>query len=76
MEFRSISVRVHLNAKKSILVQTNPSRYEAWIKAKPIDGRANEELIALLVKQCGISRSNIRLVKGRSGRHKVFRIFG
>lgn len=69
-----IQVKVHPSAGKDILVSVGPGRFEAWVKAKPIDGRANEAVIRLLVGQLCLPRACVRLVKGYSGRHKVFRI--
>lgn len=70
----SLYVKVHPNAGKDVLVSTAPGRYEAWIKAKPVEGRANEALAALIARALGVPASSVRLVKGHSGRHKVFRI--
>lgn len=72
----SLYVKVHPNAGKDVLVSTAPGRYEAWIKAKPVEGRANEALAALIARALGVPASSVRLVKGHSGRHKVFRIIG
>jgi uncharacterized protein (TIGR00251 family) len=40
------------------------------IKAKPIDGEANDYLIKYLSKEFGISRGNIQLEKGATSRLK------
>ena len=69
-------VKVHPSAGKDVLVNTSPSRYEAWVKAKPVDGRANEAVLALIARALRIPAGQIRLTKGHSGRHKVFRIVG
>ena len=67
-------VKVHPKAKKEALIQNGPSRFEAWVKAKPIEGRANDALLALLGKNLNVSTSRIKLVKGGLGRNKVFQI--
>ena len=69
-------VKVHPNAGKDLLISLGPGRFEAWIKAKPVDGRANEALISLLARSLQIPQGQLRLTKGRSGRHKVFRVIG
>ena len=76
MPQESISVKVHPNASKDVLVSTGPGRFEAWIRAKPIEGRANEVVLGLLAQGLRIPREQLRLVKGRMGRHKVFRVVG
>ena len=76
MPQESISIKVHPNAGKDVLVSMGPGRFEAWIRAKPIEGRANEAVLRLLAQGLRIPRERLRLVKGRMGRHKVFRIVG
>ena len=67
-------VKVHPNAKKEALIQNAPSRFEAWIKPKPIEGRANDALLALLGRGLNVSTNRIKLVKGGLGRNKVFQV--
>ena len=70
----AVYVKVHPSAGKDILVSTAPGRFEAWVKVKPMDGRANEAVANLLARGLQVPVGHIRLTKGRSGRHKVFRI--
>ena len=70
----SIYVKVHPSAGKEVLVSVGPGRFEAWVKAKPIDGRANEAVASLVARTFKIPASHVLLVKGRSGLRKVFRI--
>ncbi len=72
----TLFVKVHPNAKKEALIQNGPSRFEAWVKAKPIEGRANDALLALLGKGLNVATHRIKLVKGGLGRNKVFQIIG
>lgn len=55
-------------------------REEAWIKvrlqAPPVDGKANEALIAFLADQFKIPRRNIVLVSGLTSRLKIVRLTG
>ena len=74
MDHQWISVKVHPNAGKDVLVGLGPGRFEAWVKAKPMDGRANDAVVRLLAQALDAPPSCVRLVKGRSGRHKVFKI--
>lgn len=68
-----LHVTVHPRAKKDLVVQHGPGRYEAWVKAKPIGGEANEAVADLLSRVLQVPRGSLRLTKGRSGRHKLFR---
>ena len=71
-----IHVKVHPNAKKEALVQVGRARFEAWVKAKPISGMANPAVAKLVAKGLSVSVDQVRLVKGRGSRHKVFRLIG
>ncbi|PIQ83550.1 MAG: hypothetical protein COV75_06940 [Candidatus Omnitrophica bacterium CG11_big_fil_rev_8_21_14_0_20_63_9] len=69
-----LHVKVHPHAKKDVVIQHGPGRYEAWVKVKPIDGGANEAVTDLLSRVLDVPRSSLRLTKGHSGRHKIFRL--
>lgn len=57
------------SAKDGILVDAE-NNITVKIKAKPIDGEANEYLVKYLAQELGISRSLIQIEKGATGRHK------
>jgi len=76
MDTSWLSVKVHPNAGKDVLVSTGPGRFEAWVKAKPVQGDANESIVSLIARAFKVSREQVRLVKGHHGRHKVFKVFG
>jgi uncharacterized protein (TIGR00251 family) len=40
------------------------------VAAPPVDGAANEEIVAVLAKSLGLSRRAVELVSGQTGRHK------
>jgi len=44
------------------------------IKAPPVDGKANEALLAFLSKALSCPRSNIEIVRGETGRRKLIRL--
>ena len=46
------------------------------LKAPPVDGKANAALVDLLADRLGVARSDIRMLSGASGRHKVVHIAG
>ena len=69
-----IVVKVHPGAGKDVLVSTGPGRFEAWVKAKAQAGEANEAVGHLLERNLQLGPGHLRLIRGRGGRHKVFRI--
>lgn len=46
------------------------------IAAPPVDGAANDSLIALLAKALGVSRRAVRIVSGESSRSKLIQVDG
>ena len=69
-----LRVTVHTNAGKDVLVAIGPGRLEAWVKAKPVDGRANHALIALLARSLDLPAGAIHLVRGARTRQKLFKV--
>ena len=69
-----IQVRVKPNAGVSALEQKSDGTWLAQVKASPVDGKANEELIALVSKQFACSRSSISIKSGARGRTKLIKI--
>nr|BDT27990.1 DUF167 domain-containing protein [Bacteriovorax sp. HI3] len=47
-----------------------PPRLKVKIKAPPVDGEANKEVIAFFAKLLGISKSRIELERGETSRQK------
>ena len=46
------------------------------VTAPPVEGKANEALIKILVKEFRISASSIEILKGHNSREKMIRIAG
>jgi len=44
------------------------------LKSAPIEGKANEELIKLLAKHFKVAKTNIEILKGKTGKNKVVEI--
>jgi len=69
-----IRVRVKPNSRTSLLTQSAAGSWVAHVKAPPIEGRANQELIALIARQFHCVKAAISIKSGASGRIKVVRI--
>lgn len=69
-----IQVKVKPNARVSLLEQQGPGVWLAQLKSPPIDGKANEELIALVARQFACRKSAVTIKSGASGRMKLVRI--
>ena len=73
---RTIRVKVKPNARVSGLEQVEDGTWLAKIKAQPIDGKANEELIRLVAERFGVRKAQVSIKSGASGRMKLVQIDG
>jgi uncharacterized protein len=72
----TFAVRVQPRASKTGLAGEVEGALKIRLAAPPVDGAANEELIAFLAKLLGVPRRQISLVSGVAARHKVIRADG
>lgn len=70
----TIQVKVKPNARTSQLVQGSDGIWLAQLKSLPIDGRANQELIALVAGHFGCRKADVTVKSGASGRMKWVQI--
>jgi hypothetical protein len=52
------------------------NRLKVYVTAVPENGKANEAVIALLAKHWGLSKSQIRIIRGATDSHKLIEISG
>ena len=69
-----IQVKVKPNARVSGLEELSDGTWLARLKSPPVDGKANEELIALIAKHFARRKSHIAIKSGASGRKKLVQI--
>jgi len=67
-------VKVKPNARASTLTQTADGAWLAQLKSPPVDGKANQELIALVADHFKCSKSAVSIRSGASGRTKLVRV--
>jgi uncharacterized protein len=66
-----LQVKVKPNARASTLTQSPAGMWLARLKAAPVDGKANQELIALVAAHFGCGKSAVSIKSGASGRVKL-----
>ena len=71
-----VQVRVKPGSKKGDQVVESPPYLDVFLREKPIDGRANQALIAILAKHCSVNKESVRIVSGSSSRIKLVEIGG
>jgi uncharacterized protein (TIGR00251 family) len=69
-----IKVTVVPGAKKSRVVKVAPDTYRVRVKAPPVKGRANQELIRLLADHFNTTASSIVIKRGVRSRNKIIEI--
>ena len=67
-------VRVVPRASKSEIVGVHDGALKVRIASPPVDGAANAELIKLLAKKFGVSKSDIGIVSGETSKNKRIKI--
>jgi len=70
-----INVRVIPRSGKN-LIEWEEGGLKVRLTAPPIDGAANDALIALLAQCLGLYKRDIQIVHGTTGRHKIVEITG
>lgn len=72
---KTIQVKVKPNARVSSLEE--PGEGTVWLaqlKSPPVDGKANQELVALVAKHFACSKAQVSIKSGASGRTKLVKI--
>ncbi len=72
----TLSVRVHPGARKNGVTGVHADALKIALTAPPVDGKANEALIAFLAEALHLPRVRIALVSGLTSRKKTVRITG
>lgn len=68
----SLQVKVKPNAREDRLNLGDDGIWLAQIKAPPVDGKANQALIALIAAHFGVRKNQVVLKSGASSRLKRF----
>jgi uncharacterized protein (TIGR00251 family) len=69
-----IQIKVKPNSRASRLEQNEDGTWLAQLKSPPVDGKANEELIALVAKHFKRPKSEVSIKSGASTRLKLVQI--
>ncbi len=71
-----LSVRVHPRSKREYMTKDEYGEIHMYVKAPPVDGRANKACIDLIHRVFHIPKKYVTLIHGEKGRRKVFEIEG
>lgn len=70
----TLQVKVKPNARTSTFDEQPDGTWLAQLKSPPVDGRANEELVALVARHFGRRKSQVSIRSGASGRLKLVQV--
>jgi len=69
-----INIKVHLNSKAEKIEKDNQNVWQIYTKQKPIDGKANKEIIKMLGKYFKVKLNQVFIISGMKSRNKVIEI--
>lgn len=72
----TIAVQVVPRARRSEVAGPQGDRLKVRVAAPPVEGAANEALLAFLAQALGLRKRDLELVAGERGRRKLVRIRG
>lgn len=72
----ALVIRVEVKPRSSVsaLEETGPGLWRARLTAPPVDGKANDELVALVARRFGCRKACVTIKSGASARTKLVRI--
>jgi uncharacterized protein len=69
-----LRVKVKPRARSSSLIQETDGSWRAQVKSSPVDGKANEELVALIATHFKCRKADVVIKSGASGRIKLIKV--
>ena len=69
-----ISVKVNPRSSKNEIIEMPDKSFKVKLTAAPVEGEANNALIALLSKHFGVAKNKIKIKTGQKGRNKIIEI--
>jgi uncharacterized protein len=72
----SLAIKLHPRASRNEIGEPLGDELRARVTAPPVDAAANEALLRLLAETLDCPRGKVELLRGRTSRHKVVKIYG
>jgi hypothetical protein len=69
-----LRVKVKSNSRNSLLTQEIDGTWRAQLKAPPVDGKANAELVSLIATHFKCRKADVVIKSGASARLKLVRV--
>jgi len=72
----TFAVRVVPRASKNEIAGIHEDALKIRVTAPPVEGRANDALIAFLAQRLGVRKSEVEIVAGATSRRKMIHVSG
>jgi uncharacterized protein (TIGR00251 family) len=72
----TFDVKVQPRARRERIVGLDGGRVKIALTAPPVDGAANEALVAFLATALGVPRRDVEILRGKTARLKTVRVTG
>ncbi len=72
----SFPVRLQPRASKNEITGIREGAMRIRVTAPPVEGAANDALVALIASELGVARRSVTIVSGASSRNKVIEVTG
>jgi len=72
----TFAVRVVPRASRDQIAGVHGDALKVRLTAPPVEGRANEALVAFLAKRLGVRKSQVEIVTGATSRRKMIHVIG
>jgi uncharacterized protein (TIGR00251 family) len=72
----TLLLHIQPGAKQSAFAGLHGERLKIRIKAPPVDGKANAELLRFIAEEFSLAKSQITIISGELGRQKTIKIEG
>jgi uncharacterized protein (TIGR00251 family) len=70
-----VRVRVHAGAR-ALKIEQHGDELHVWVRAPPVDGKANLAVTETLAENYAVPKSSVRLISGQTSKTKTFEIDG
>ena len=71
-----LTLHIVPRASQSEFAGTHGDALKVRLAAPPVDGKANQALIAFLAKHYNVPLRNVRIVSGETSRRKIVEVIG
>ncbi len=69
-----VEARVSTNCPTSSVKEISPGVLKVRVKAKPVEGKANSEVIELLARHFGVKEISVKIIRGANSNKKTVEI--